>query len=194
VTFFLCAGYLFHSHSDTLGSKAPAQTEKLKALQKPILSFFHNVIHMLSQVTDHEIVQRSLTESAKLIPYIASSRKAVKLYLKVTYLRKWSTCICVLTSHSHRNAWNFGLAQMKVQKQQHFRRSKSLPPQEMTRSWRWYSRYCPSSIHNVPLIKPVELTGNLSYTHPVFQSHKRIQLTLNQPYEKFCRGSVLHRL
>lgn len=64
-------------------SKAPTQTQKLKTLQKLILSYFHNIIHMLSQLTDKEMLQLAVTESAKLIPYIISSRKAVKLYLKV---------------------------------------------------------------------------------------------------------------
>lgn len=64
-------------------SKAPTQTQKLKTLQKLILSYFHNIIHMLSQLTDKDMLQLAVTESAKLIPYIISSRKAVKLYLKV---------------------------------------------------------------------------------------------------------------
>lgn len=39
---------------------------------------------MLSQLTDKDMVQLSITESVKLVPYVASSRKAVKLYLKVS--------------------------------------------------------------------------------------------------------------
>ncbi|KAH0579853.1 hypothetical protein H2248_002680 [Termitomyces sp. 'cryptogamus'] len=64
--------------------KPPTQTHKFKTLQKLILSYFHNVIHVLSQFTDNELVQLAVTESAKLIPYIVSSRKAVKLYLKAS--------------------------------------------------------------------------------------------------------------
>lgn len=48
-----------------------------------ILSYFHNVIYVLSQLTDNELLQLAVTESAKIIPYIVSNRKAVKLYLKV---------------------------------------------------------------------------------------------------------------
>ncbi|KAJ7777519.1 Noc2-domain-containing protein [Mycena maculata] len=70
--------------------KPPTQTAKLKALQKLILSYFQNVIHILSQLTDDEMLQLAVTESAKIIPYIVSSRKAVKLYLKKC-LELWSS-------------------------------------------------------------------------------------------------------
>lgn len=53
-------------------------------LQKLVLSYFHNVIHLLSQLTDNDTLQMAVTESAKIIPYIVSSRKTVKLYLKVS--------------------------------------------------------------------------------------------------------------
>ena len=38
---------------------------------------------MFSQLTEDETLRLALTESAKLIPYIISSRKSVKIYLKV---------------------------------------------------------------------------------------------------------------
>ncbi|KAJ3486413.1 hypothetical protein NLI96_g4256 [Meripilus lineatus] len=62
--------------------KAPTQTQKFKALQKLIFSFFHNIIHLLSQLTDAETQKLALEESAKLLPYITSNRKSVKLYIK----------------------------------------------------------------------------------------------------------------
>ncbi|KAG5650968.1 hypothetical protein H0H81_010357 [Sphagnurus paluster] len=62
--------------------KPPTQTAKFKTLQKLILSYFHNVIHILSQLTDNDLLQLAVSESAKLIPYIVSSRRAVKVYLK----------------------------------------------------------------------------------------------------------------
>lgn len=65
-------------------SKAPTQTQKFKALQKLIFSFFHNIIHLLSQLTDAETQKLALEESAKLLPYITSNRKSVKLYIKVS--------------------------------------------------------------------------------------------------------------
>ncbi|KAJ7875397.1 Noc2-domain-containing protein [Mycena olivaceomarginata] len=37
---------------------------------------------ILSQLTDNEMLQVAVTESAKIIPYIVSSRKVVKVYLK----------------------------------------------------------------------------------------------------------------
>ncbi|KAF8183797.1 Noc2p family-domain-containing protein [Mycena galopus ATCC 62051] len=70
--------------------KPPTQTSKLKALQKMILSYFQNVIHILSQLTDAEMLKVAVTESAKIIPYIVSSRKAVKVYLKKC-LEIWSS-------------------------------------------------------------------------------------------------------
>ncbi|TFK29081.1 Noc2-domain-containing protein [Coprinopsis marcescibilis] len=62
--------------------KPPTQTRKLKGLQKLILSFFNNIIHLLDQLTDSDMIALALGESAKLIPYIISSRKTVKQYLK----------------------------------------------------------------------------------------------------------------
>ncbi|KAK1232188.1 Nucleolar Complex 2 protein [Marasmius sp. AFHP31] len=70
--------------------KPPTQTQKFKTLQKLILSYFHNIIHLLEQLTDDEMVELALSESAKIIPYIISSRKTVKLYLKKC-LELWST-------------------------------------------------------------------------------------------------------
>ncbi|RDB19670.1 hypothetical protein Hypma_013319 [Hypsizygus marmoreus] len=70
--------------------KPPTQTQKFKTLQKLVLSYFHNVIHILSHLTDKELLLLAVTESAKLIPYIVSSRKSVKLYLKKC-LELWSS-------------------------------------------------------------------------------------------------------
>ncbi|KAF9264587.1 Noc2-domain-containing protein [Marasmius fiardii PR-910] len=70
--------------------KPPTQTQKFQALQKLILSYFHNIIHLLEQLTDNDMTQLALTESAKIIPYVISSRKTVKLYLKKC-LELWST-------------------------------------------------------------------------------------------------------
>ncbi|KAG6837759.1 hypothetical protein H0H93_001686 [Arthromyces matolae] len=70
--------------------KPPTQTQKFKTLQKLILSYFHNIIHILSQLTDNELLHLAVTESSKLIPYVISSHKAVKLYLKKC-LELWSS-------------------------------------------------------------------------------------------------------
>ncbi|TFK37615.1 Noc2p family-domain-containing protein [Crucibulum laeve] len=70
--------------------KAPTQTPKFKTLQKLILSYFYNVIHILSQLTDNDLLHLAITETSKIIPYIISSRKAVKTYLKKT-LELWSS-------------------------------------------------------------------------------------------------------
>ena len=84
---------LFCFHSISLSiilffSKPPTQTQKFKTLQKLILSHFHNVTHILSQLTDEDTLRLALTESAKLVPYIISSRKSVKAYLKVSLKRQ----------------------------------------------------------------------------------------------------------
>ncbi|KAG9217772.1 hypothetical protein CCMSSC00406_0003539 [Pleurotus cornucopiae] len=70
--------------------KPPVQTKKFKTLQKLILSYFQNVIHLLSQSTDEELLELAVKESSKLIPYIITSRKTVKLYLKKC-LELWSS-------------------------------------------------------------------------------------------------------
>ncbi len=65
-------------------SKPPAQTTKLKALQKLILSYFFNLLHLIDQLSDHDTTLLAVNESAKIAPYIVTSRKAVKAYIKVT--------------------------------------------------------------------------------------------------------------
>ncbi|KAH9033113.1 Noc2-domain-containing protein [Lactarius pseudohatsudake] len=70
--------------------KAPTQTRKLKTLQKLIISFFHNVIHIVSQLSDPELLKTAVTESTKMVPYVTSSRKTIKQYLKAC-LGLWST-------------------------------------------------------------------------------------------------------
>ncbi|KAH7909312.1 Noc2-domain-containing protein [Hygrophoropsis aurantiaca] len=70
--------------------KAPTQSAKQKTIQKLILSYFNNIIHLLSQLTDTEILQLAITESANILPYVITSRKLIKLYLKKC-LELWST-------------------------------------------------------------------------------------------------------
>ncbi|KAL5525179.1 NOC2 [Sanghuangporus sanghuang] len=70
--------------------KPPAQTPKLSTVQKLILSFFHNVLQLIEQLSATDMLVLAVTESAKLLPYVMSSRKAVKSYLK-TCLKLWSS-------------------------------------------------------------------------------------------------------
>jgi hypothetical protein len=72
----------FDSH--LIISKPPTQTTKFKALQKLILAYFHNAIHLISQLTDNDLLHTAYLEIAKIIPYIISSRKAVKTFLVVS--------------------------------------------------------------------------------------------------------------
>lgn len=70
--------------SEIFISKQPSQSAKQKALQKLTLSYFNNVVHLIPQLTDPETLRLALTESAKILPYVVSSRKAVKTYLKAS--------------------------------------------------------------------------------------------------------------
>ncbi|CDO70395.1 hypothetical protein BN946_scf184999.g35 [Trametes cinnabarina] len=70
--------------------KSPTQNNKWKTLQKLILSYFHNVLHLMGQISDNDMLRLAFTETAKLVPYITSSRKTVKAYLK-TCLSYWSS-------------------------------------------------------------------------------------------------------
>jgi hypothetical protein len=87
-----------------ISSKAPTQTQKFKALQKLILSFFSNITHIISQLTDEDTLHLAITESAKLVPYIINSRKAVKSYLKVSTLFTVFSKILVVLKACSRNA------------------------------------------------------------------------------------------
>lgn len=40
-------------------------------------------MHVISQLSEPEMVKLAVTESSKLLPYVVSSRKTVKLYLRV---------------------------------------------------------------------------------------------------------------
>lgn len=62
--------------------KGPTQTTKWKALQKLVLSYFYNAVHLISQLSDTEMLRLTVSESSKLLPYVMSSRKAIKVYLK----------------------------------------------------------------------------------------------------------------
>ncbi|KAG8215220.1 Noc2p family-domain-containing protein [Butyriboletus roseoflavus] len=70
--------------------KPPTQTTKQRALQKLILSYFNNVVHLIPQLTNNETLQLAFAESAKILPYVTTSRKAVKAYLKQC-LDVWSS-------------------------------------------------------------------------------------------------------
>ena len=78
-----CAWSVSLSAHPRANSKGPTQTRKWKTLQKLILSFFHNAIHVLTQLSDRDTLVLALTETAKLVPYATSNHKSVKLYLKV---------------------------------------------------------------------------------------------------------------
>jgi nucleolar complex protein 2 len=73
-----------------LTSKPPTQTKKLKTMQKMILAYFHNTIHLIGQLTDNDMLLLAVNESAKIVPYIISSRKGIKSYLKVRIFSRTS--------------------------------------------------------------------------------------------------------
>ena len=76
-------------------SKQPPTSKKFTGLTKLLLSHFHNVVHVISSLPQHSTTDEGrdgsdvemtilvLHESAKLLPYVIGSRKAVKVYLKV---------------------------------------------------------------------------------------------------------------
>lgn len=55
-----------------------------------ITTYFGNVVHLMTQLTDASTIVLALNESAKIVPYITSSRKIVKVYLKAC-LTFWSS-------------------------------------------------------------------------------------------------------
>ncbi|KAG8959627.1 Nucleolar Complex 2 protein [Tulasnella sp. 419] len=65
--------------------KAPAQSTKQKSLGKLVLSYFFNVLHLISQLSDPDMLTMAVSESSKIIPYVTTSRKAVKQYIKGIY-------------------------------------------------------------------------------------------------------------
>lgn len=67
-------------------SKSPTQNNKWKTLQKLILSYFHNVLNLMGQISDNDMLRLAFAETAKLVPYVTSNRKTVKVYLKVRQL------------------------------------------------------------------------------------------------------------
>ncbi|GJJ07386.1 hypothetical protein Clacol_001588 [Clathrus columnatus] len=82
--------------------KQPATSKKFTGLTKLLLSHFHNIIRIIESLPKHssqdeeesgkdvELTILALNESAKLLPYVIGSRKAVKVYLK-TCLDLWSS-------------------------------------------------------------------------------------------------------
>ena len=52
-----------------------------------ILSHFYNITNLLGQITDESTLRLALTESAKLLPYVIGSRKCVKGYIKVFFMK-----------------------------------------------------------------------------------------------------------
>ena len=55
-----------------------------------ITAYFSNVVHLMTQLTDAPTIVLALNESAKIVPYITSSRKIVKVYLRAC-LTFWSS-------------------------------------------------------------------------------------------------------
>ncbi|KAF9649558.1 Noc2-domain-containing protein [Thelephora ganbajun] len=70
--------------------KQPTQTAKFKTLQKLILAYFHNAVHLISQLTDNDLLHTAYLEITKVIPYIITSRKTAKAFL-TSCLETWST-------------------------------------------------------------------------------------------------------
>lgn len=131
--------------ADDILSKAPSQTPKLKGLQKLILSYFHNVVHIMGQLTAYDMLVLVVNENAKLIPYVVSSRKPVKAYLKVwanadydfIWLMLNTTRIVMLKTVVFCSGW---------------RAHRSLLTCQKLSTWQWWSdkRYGPESMSLFP--------------------------------------------
>lgn len=111
-----------------------------------ILSYFQNVVHILSQLTDNEMLQVAVTESAKIIPYIVSSRKVVKVYLKVGCSVQKAVCIFLTRP---RNAWSSGRPLRIAFGLLRSLRSGSSLLRLMSPSWTAFSRYVVWNSHGV---------------------------------------------
>ena len=60
-------------------------------------SYFRDVIGTLGQLTDKEMLKSAVTQSAKIVPWVVSSRRALKQYLKVGLFS--GTVWSLLSSH-----------------------------------------------------------------------------------------------
>ena len=70
------------------------------------MSYFNNLVYIISQLTDDDMLHLAVTEGAKIVPYIITSRQAVKHYLKVSPLGK--DILMFVNSPHARNAWSYG--------------------------------------------------------------------------------------
>jgi hypothetical protein len=79
-------------------SKLPVQSTKQRTLSKLILSFFYNIMHIIGQLSDPTTIRLALSASARLLPYVLTSRKAAKTYLKASnnVPKEEHTCLYLL--------------------------------------------------------------------------------------------------
>lgn len=70
--------------------KPPIQSTKQQSLTRLTCSFFNSILHLLSQITDAQMLVLCITESTKLVPYVVGNRKVIKAYLKAC-LGLWSS-------------------------------------------------------------------------------------------------------
>ena len=72
-------------------SKVPTQSKKYATAQRIIKSYFVSLHSLLSTLSSNtELLQLSITESSRLIPYLVGNRKASKDYLR-SMLEYWTT-------------------------------------------------------------------------------------------------------
>ncbi|GAA93909.1 uncharacterized protein L969DRAFT_92183 [Mixia osmundae IAM 14324] len=62
--------------------KTPNTSRQYASAQRIVKSYFASLVQLLEQVTDPDLLRLSLTESAKLLPYVIGNRKVLKDYLK----------------------------------------------------------------------------------------------------------------
>ena len=70
-------------YSPVLPRKLPAQTPKLRVLQKLLHPYLQSIIHFVNQLSDADMQRLTVQESSKILPYALSNRKTIRAYLKV---------------------------------------------------------------------------------------------------------------
>lgn len=70
--------------------RVPTNSKKWSALQRPVRTYFRSVLHLLATLPTDDMVYVTLTESAKMVPYIHHDRRMVREYVRVL-LEHWTT-------------------------------------------------------------------------------------------------------
>lgn len=70
--------------------RVPTHSKKWSALQRPVRTYFRSVLHLLATLPTDDMVYVTLTESAKMVPYIHHDRRMMREYVRVL-LEHWTS-------------------------------------------------------------------------------------------------------